>query len=257
MFGWRSPNLTRLFVGQHIINGASVAAGVIAVALVASSLVGFEAGQPATVGAISASISDQPAPWRQKARAMGFGFALALLSTAAIQLALPSRLAALLTIGAIAFAGGMVTGLGRWAIAVGMQAVIPMVFVLGFPRETYSTGLRIEAIFAVGGLAYIAFALLATAVTDGSARRLVASEAIREFSIYLRAVAAVFEPEIDLEAAYGAAIRQQAALSEQLQAARGAAARSRNAHVRTSAAGCDHRRSSRRSRRAGRGAMRH
>ncbi|HME84943.1 MAG TPA: FUSC family membrane protein [Roseiarcus sp.] len=219
-FRWRAPDLTRLFVGQHIVNGVSVGVGVMAVTLAASAIFGFIAGQPATLGAISASISDLPAPWHEKARAMGFGFALALLSTIAIQLALPWPLAALLTIGAIAFAGGIVTGLGRWAIAVGMQAVIPMVFVLGFPRETFATAMRIEAMFAAGGLAYIAIALLATVVTDASARRLVASEAIREFSIYLRTVAAVFDPETDLAAAYGAAIRQQAALAEQLQSTR-------------------------------------
>ncbi len=220
MFGWRPPNLVRLLVGQHIVNGVSVGVGVIAVALVASAIFGFLAGQPATLGAISASISDLPAPWREKARTLGFGFALALISTTAIQLALPWRPVALLTIGVIAFGGGMVTGLGRWALAVGMQALIPMVFMLGFPRETFATTLRIEALFAIGGFAYIAYALAATIVTDASARRLVAGESIREFSVYLRAVAAIFDPETDLAAAYGAAIRQQAALSEQLQSAR-------------------------------------
>lgn len=217
---WRPPDLKRLLIGQHIVNGVSVGVGVIAVALAASAILGFVASQPATLGAISASISDLPAPWRQKARAMGFGFALALAATTAIQLARPWAPLTLLTIGAIAFAGGMITGMGRWAIAVGMQALIPMVFVLGFPRETLATAIRIEAVFAVGGLAYIAFALLVTDFTDASARRLVASESIRELSIYLRTVAAIFDPETDLEAAYGAAIRQHAALAEQLQSAR-------------------------------------
>jgi uncharacterized membrane protein YccC len=218
---WPSPpNLLRLFVGQHIVNGVSVGVGVIAIAIVASAVLGFAAGQPATLGAISASISDLPAPWREKARTLGFGFALALLSTVAIQLALPWPLAALIMIGAISFVAGLVTGLGRWAVAVGMQAVIPMVFVLGFPRETLPSALRIETVFAAGGVAYIAFALLATVFTDASARRLVASESIRELSIYLRAVAGIFDPDHDLEAAYGAAIRQQAALAEQLQSAR-------------------------------------
>ena len=218
---WPRPaNLLRLFVGQHIVNGLSVGVGVIAIALVASAVFGFAAGQPATLGAISASISDLPAPWREKARTMGFGFALALLSTVVIQLALPWPLAALLMIGVISFVGGLVTGLGRWAVAVGMQAVIPMVFILGFPRETLPAAVRIETLFAAGGVGYIAFALLATVFTDASARRLVASESIREFSIYLRAVAGIFDPDQDLEAAYGAAIRQQAALAEQLQSAR-------------------------------------
>jgi uncharacterized membrane protein YccC len=216
----RPPNLARLFVGQHIVNGASVGLGVLAVALVASATFGFAAGQPATLGAISASISDLPAPWREKARTLGFGFALALLSTIAIQLALPWPVAALIMIGVISFVGGLVTGLGRWAVAVGMQAVIPMVFILGFPRETFPAALRIELLLAGGGLAYIAFALLATVFTDASARRLVTSEAIREFSIYMRAVAGVFDPDQELAAAYGKTIRQQSALSEQLQAAR-------------------------------------
>ena len=221
MFRWpRPPNLVRLFVGQHIINGLSVGLGVIAVALLASAVFGFAAGQPATLGAISASISDLPAPWREKARTMGFGFTLALLSTVAIQLALPWPVAAVLMIGAISFVGGLVTGLGRWAVAVGMQAVIPMVFILGFPRETFPAAVRIELMFAAGGVAYIVIALLATVFTDASARRMVASETIREFSIYMRAVAAVFDPDRELTAAYGVTIRQQSALSEQLQSAR-------------------------------------
>jgi uncharacterized membrane protein YccC len=216
----RTQNLTRLFVGQHIINGASVGLGVVAVALVASAIFGFAAGQPATLGAISASISDLPAPWREKARTLGFGFALAMLSTVAIQLALPWPVAALLMIGVISFVGGLVTGLGRWAVAVGMQAIIPMVFILGFPRETYSAALRTEMLLLGGGVAYIAIALLATVFTDASARRMVASETIREFSIYLRAVAGIFDPDQDLAAAYGATIRQQSALADQLQSAR-------------------------------------
>jgi uncharacterized membrane protein YccC len=218
---WPRPqNLTRLFVGQHIINGVSVGAGVVVVALVAAKIFGFTAGQPATLGAISASISDLPAPWREKARTLIFGFALAMLSTIAIQLALPWPLAALIMIGIISFVGGLVTGLGRWAVAVGMQAVIPMVFILGFPREAYAAVVRNELVFAGGGVAYIAIALLATVFTDPSARRMVASETIREFSIYLRAVAGIFDPDQDLAASYGATIRQQSALSEQLQSAR-------------------------------------
>jgi uncharacterized membrane protein YccC len=218
---WPRPqNLTRLFVGQHIINGASVGLGVLAVALVASATFGFAAGQPATLGAISASISDLPAPWREKARTLIFGFALAMLSTVAIQIALPWLATTILMIGVISFVGGLVTGLGRWAVAVGMQVVIPMVFILGFPRETYPAAVHSEMLLFGGGVAYIAIALLATVFTDPSARRMVASETIREFSIYLSAVAGIFDPDQDLAAAYGATIRQQSALSDQLQSAR-------------------------------------
>jgi uncharacterized membrane protein YccC len=216
----RWPDFTRLLVGQHIVNGLAVGAGVLAIALAASAIFGFAAGQPATLGAISASISDLPMPWREKAKTLLFGFTLALISTSAIALALPWPLAALATIGLVAFASGMITGWGRWAIALGMQALIPLVFVLGFPPEARAAAFRIEIMFAAGGFAYIAFAIAATIVTDASARRLLASETIRELSLYLRAVAAMFDPETDFEQSYGSAIRQQAALSEQLQSAR-------------------------------------
>src|SRR5271166_5029388 len=220
-FRWRAPDLRRLFFGQHIVNGVSVGVGVMAVALIASTVFGFAAGQPATLGAISASISDAPAPWRDKARAMLFGFAFALLSTTAIQLALaaPHLIAAWLIIAAVAFVAGMVSGLGRWALAIAMEMVVAMVFVLGLPRPAVPQALNNEALLAAGGFAYIAFSLVATLVTEPSARRLVAGETIREFATYLRAVAAIYDPDNVLAAAYGAAIRQQAALSEQLQSA--------------------------------------
>ena len=218
---WPRPqNFTRLFVGQHIINGVSVGLGLSRSHSSPRRSSASLAGQPATLGAISASISDLPAPWREKARTLDFGFALAMLSTVAIQIALPWAPAALLMIGVISFVGGLVTGLGRWAVAVGMQAVIPMVFILGFPREAYPAAVHTEMLLLGGGVAYIGIALLATVFTDPSARRMVASETIREFSIYLRAVASIFDPDQDLAAAYGATIRQQSALSDQLQSAR-------------------------------------
>ena len=254
---WPRPqNLTRLFVGQHIINGASVGLGVLAVALVASTIFGFAAGQPATLGAISASISDLPAPWREKARTLGFGFTLAMLSTVAIQIALPWPATTILMIGVISFVGGLVTGLGRWAVAVGMQAVIPMVFILGFPREAYPAAIHTELLLLGGGVAYIVIALLATVFTDPSARRMVASETIREFSIYLRAVAGIFDPDQDLAAAYGATIRQQSALSDQLQSARALLLERAGQNGRAHAAVGVDRHPARRARCAGRRSMR-
>jgi uncharacterized membrane protein YccC len=217
----RSPALLKLFVGQHILNGVSVAAGVMAVSLIASTLFGFAAGQPATLGAISASISDQPAPLRRKALLMAVGFGLAIFSTLAIQLvASAAPLALVPAIGAIAFLAGLVTGYGRWALALSMQALIPMVFVLGLPPTDLAGAMRNEAVLVGGGLLYIAIALALTAITDAGGRRLMASEALREFAAYLRAVAAFYNPSVDLPEAYGAVIRQQAALSDQMQSAR-------------------------------------
>lgn len=216
----RSPAVLKLLVGLHIVNGLSVAAGVAVVSVLASILFGFAAGQPATLGAIGASISDFPAPLRNKAATMAVGFGLALCATA-IVLLLESHAALLLAaIAALAFIAGFVSGFGRWALALSMQILIPMVFALSLPLTDFAGALRNEALLAGGGVAYIAVALLLTAWTDAGGRRLMTSEALREFSAYLRAVAGFYEDGADLQDTYGAVIRQQAALADQLQAAR-------------------------------------
>jgi uncharacterized membrane protein YccC len=216
----RSPTLLKLFVGQHIVNGLSVALAVMAVAVAASAILGFAAGQPATLGAISASISDFPAPWRVKTRTLLVGFALALASTSGIQLAGASAPAEIAAIGVIAFCAGMVTGFGRWALALSAQLLVPMVFVMGLPPADPAHAIGAEAIFAAGGLAYIALAAIVTRLGGANDRRLMATECFRELAAYLRAIARFTDPAIDVTEVYGAAIREQAALAEQLQAAR-------------------------------------
>jgi uncharacterized membrane protein YccC len=216
----RSPTLLRLFVGQHIVNGVSVALCVVLVTLVASAIFGFAAGQPATLGAIAASISDFPAPLRRKARMIAVGFSFAIASTLAIQLAQASPWTEAPVIAVVAFTAGIVTGYGRWALALSMQMLIPLVFVLGLPPTDVHGALRNEALFVCGGLAYIAIALALTTITDAGGRRLMTSEALREFADYLRAIAHFYDDDIDWPEAYGAAIRQQAALADQMQSAR-------------------------------------
>jgi uncharacterized membrane protein YccC len=221
MRNWlRSPTLLKLFVGQHILNGFSVAACVIVVAVAASAIFGFANGQAATLGAISASISDFPAPWRVKARTMVIGFCLALLSTSTILLVGSSPLVQIPVIGTIAFCAGMVTGLGRWALSLSAQLLIPVVFVLGLQRGDASHALQHELLLASGGFVYIGLAVAATRLAGRSDRRLMASECFRVLAGYLRTIARGTDPEINQTEVQGGVIRQQAALSEQLQAAR-------------------------------------
>ena len=129
----RSPVLLKYFVGQHIVNGVSVAAAVMLVSVAASSILGFGLGQPATLGAIGASISDFPGPWRVKARTLLVGFSLSLVSTIAVEFGQVNPLLEILVIGAVAFAAGLVTGLGRWALALNAQMLVPMIFIMGLP----------------------------------------------------------------------------------------------------------------------------
>jgi uncharacterized membrane protein YccC len=216
----RSPTLLKYFVGQHIANGLSVAASVAAVTLVASLLLGFGVGQPATLGAIGASISDFPAPWRVKARTLLTGFALSIVSTILVEASGVSTALEILVIGALAFGAGILTGWGRWALSLNAQVLVPVVFMLGLPPLDAAGLMRAELLYIAGGLGYIVLALSITALIDASDRRMMASEAFREFAAYLAVIARFFDPGVDLAEVYGAGLRQQAALSEQMQAAR-------------------------------------
>jgi uncharacterized membrane protein YccC len=221
MRNWlRSPTLLKLFVGQHVLNGLSVAVGVMAVTALASTLFGFAAGQPATLGAISASISDFPAPWRVKARTLLTGFGLAVVSTALILPAGASPTLLVVAIGLVAFAAGMVTGYGRWALALSAQLLVPMVFVLGLPPAGPARAFQEELLLIGGGAGYIVLAIVATRLISRNDRRMMASESFRELAAYLRAIAYFTDAAADVREVYGAAIRQQAALADQLQAAR-------------------------------------
>lgn len=221
MFAWaRSPQILKLFVGQHVANGLGVAAGVMTLAVGATVLLGFAGGFSVTLGAIAASIGDFPAPLRDKAKSMSVGFALALAAVAlarAAQHSLPVEIAA---IGLISFLAGLVSGYGRWALATSMQILVSTVLALGLPL----TGLDGEAVLlarmAVGGLGYIAISLVISRLIASSDRRMMTSEALRDLANFLFAFARFADPEADLAAVYGRVIRVQAAFSEQLQAAR-------------------------------------
>ncbi|MDE3177235.1 MAG: hypothetical protein KGM15_14125, partial [Pseudomonadota bacterium] len=210
----------KLFVGQHVANGLGVAAGVMSVAVVGTAALGFSHGFGVTLGAIAASIGDFPAPLRDKAKSMSVGFALALVAVAVALTCerwLPLEIVA---IGALSFAAGLISGFGRWALATSMQILIAMVLALGLPPTSLRGEFGLLALMAAGGLGYIAISLVISRLIATSDRRMMTSESLRELSNYLFAYARFADADADLAGVYGRVIRQQAAFSEQLQAAR-------------------------------------
>ncbi len=221
MIRWtRSPSLLKLFVGQHVVNGLSVAAGVMTVAVAATVALGFGQGFVFTLGAISASIGDFPAPLRDKARSMSFGFALALAATGLALAAQRPMWLEIAAIGAVSFSSGLITGYGRWAVAASMQILVAVVLALILPPMDLTGVAATLARMGVGGLAYIAIALAISRLVAANDRRMMTSESLREFAAYLFAYARFADPEADIAGVYGRVIRQQSAFSEQLQSAR-------------------------------------
>jgi uncharacterized membrane protein YccC len=216
----RSPAVLKLFVGQHVVNGLSVAVGVMTVSVAATLAYGFVHGFAFTLGAIAASIGDFPAPLRDKAKSMSVGFALALAASALALIAEPRLPALVLAVGALSFGAGLVTGYGRWAISASMQILIAMVLALGLPPLDLAGIAGIILRMGIGGGAYIVIAILISQLVATSDRRMMTSECMRELSAYLFAYARFADRQADIAAVYGRVIRQQAAFSEQLQNAR-------------------------------------
>jgi uncharacterized membrane protein YccC len=216
-----SPRLLKLLFGQHILNGLAVSAGVGVVTATAAVTFGFTAGMACGSGAICVSIGDQPSPMAVKARTLPIGWALAIGASTAAALAVDYPWAEGIVVVAFGILAGILLGWGRWAIPLSILTMLAIVFTLGMPIAGTAAALRYEALFAMGGTAYLGVALAVTRLLDASARRLAVGECLREFAAYLRTVANLYEETTDRTTAYVRVIEQQAALADHLQTARG------------------------------------
>ena len=95
-----------------------------------------------------------------------------------------------------------------------------MVFMLGLPPLDFHGQLRAEGLYLLGGGGYFLMSLALTVLVQPADRRMMTSEALRELAAYLVAISRLADVEVDLAEAYGRGLRQQAALADQLQAAR-------------------------------------
>lgn len=216
----------------HIENGLSVAAGVGLTGLVAGWALGFDAAIAAATGAVCVSISDQPDPLRLKPWMLGWALVLAVAFTALTIFALfwlpPYGLIAL-----VVFTGlwtGLISAYGKRALVLSMTGVLTFVYAMGRHFPTIGDGLAYLVLFTAGALVYALYAGLFALVFDDRARRLLLAEAMRGFATYLRAKAALYNPDIEGPAAFRALIDAHAALIDRLQAARDAIF-SRRRHV--------------------------
>ncbi|HSN31055.1 MAG TPA: FUSC family membrane protein, partial [Ideonella sp.] len=119
--GWRR-------LPSHLVNGASVAAGIALVQLLFGALAGFHAAQLASTGAVCVSLADLPnTPGRARRQLLA-----ALLGSGAAGLAMmllepwPAALAA--AIALIAFAAMMTLAWGPRAGPVAFSIVLAMIF---------------------------------------------------------------------------------------------------------------------------------
>ncbi|HVV28202.1 MAG TPA: FUSC family membrane protein [Rhizomicrobium sp.] len=204
----------------HLENGFSVAVGVGLTGLGMGSGLGFPAAIAAATGAVCVSISDRADPLRQKAWVMGFAFLGACFFTA---LSSFTRFSTPAFIAAIAFTGlwtGLISAYGKWVLSLAMTCVLGFVFAMGEHFRTLSDAADHLMLFVCGALIYTTYAVVAAWLFDDRVRRLLLAEAMHAFAGYLRAKAALYNPDTQRSAAFRSLIDAHANLADKLQAAR-------------------------------------
>ncbi len=208
----------------HIENGLSVAMGVGLTGLLVGWTLGFDAAVAAAAGAVCVSISDQPDPLRQKFWNLGWALAIAVFFTAltaGAQFWLPPYG----IIVVVAFTGlwtGLISAYGKRGLTLSMSGVLTLVYAMGRHFPAPGDAVFYLELFSAGAVIYVLYAGAYALAFDDRARRLLLAEAMRGFATYLRAKAALYNPDMEGPAAFRSLIDAHAALVDRLQAARDA-----------------------------------
>jgi len=204
----------------HLENGLSVAVGVGLTGLCIGLALGFPAAVAAATGALCVSLPDRNDPLRLKAWLITFGFLSTVVFTGLSSFA---RFSPPAFIAATVFTGlwcGLISAYGRWSLSVAMCSVLAFVFAMGQTFATPSEAGDHLLLTVCGALFYAVYALLVGWILDDRGRRLLLAEAMHAFAAYLRAKAAVYNPDTSGPAAFHALIDAHATLADRLQAAR-------------------------------------
>jgi uncharacterized membrane protein YccC len=211
----------RLGVGLfriHIENGMAVSLGMAVVGLGTALFFGRDVAIQAAMGALCASVVDQPGPQAIKTKmfALAIGGTTALTVLTILALDAPWRMG--LLVAAMSFVTGLISAYGRRAIGLGVAAVLALLFGMAAPGSI--SMLWHTAVFAAGGIGYAGFAMLMGAILDERNRKLFLGEAIRAFGVYVAAKAELYDPRTRPRLAEQALIEAHAVFVERLQAAR-------------------------------------
>jgi uncharacterized membrane protein YccC len=204
----------------HIENGLSVAIGVGLTGVTIGFGLGFPAAVAAGSAALCVSISDRTDPLRQKGWIMGFAFLSTVFFTALSSFA---RFSTPAFIAATAFVGlwaGLISAYGRWVLSLAMTSVLAFVLAMGQTLASPSDAADHLILTVCGALGYTTYAVAVAFMFDDRSRRLLLAEAMHAFAAYLRAKAALYNPDATGPAAFRALIDAHANLADRLQTAR-------------------------------------
>lgn len=216
----------RIALSHYVTNGLSAALGLLLITGGIHLLLGEFAAAAASVGVVVCIPPDQPAPKRGKFWQLlpAFLIGLPLFWAAQVLHAAPILLGLLLVPASfLAFLAG---GWGKRGLPISISVMFAIVFSMAVPDHTNSaTNLATSLYFTLGAVAYLIWATLANALLNARYRVQMLVDTLMALATLMRSQAQQFTPDLADAAGkraplVGTLLQQQAALADQLQAAR-------------------------------------
>ncbi len=220
----------RVALSYYVANGASVAMGLLVISALVHWWLGPEAAAAAGIGAIVVSPPDLPSPRRIKLRQMLPAPLVGLPLFFGVQWLSddPAQLGLLLV--PCTFLAFLAMAWGKRGIPIAIAVMFAMIFSMAVPAQDDWRGvLRTTGHFAIGAFAGVVWAVATNALLNSRYRVQFIADTLLSVASLMRAQAARFEPVhaatpeeriVRADAVTSALLARQAALADQLQAAR-------------------------------------
>ncbi|WOI44650.1 FUSC family protein [Acidovorax sp. BLS4] len=218
----------RVALSHYVFNGLSVAFGLLLISAGVHGWLGAAAAASASVGVIVTAPPDLPGPARGKFWQMLPAPLLGVPLFFGVQMLHPSELALGMLIVPASFVAFLAMAWGKRGVPIAVALMFSMVFSMAVPPtpgvDPLTAALATTGHFALGAALYVVYSVVANHALNARYRVQSVADALLALAALMRVQARQFTP-VDLQgppapALAGALLHRQAALAEQLQAAR-------------------------------------
>ncbi len=216
----------RIALSYYVSNGMSAALGLLLISGTVHLLLGSFAAAAASVGVVVCIPPDQPAPQRGKFWQLLPALLLGLPLFYGVQVLHASPLSLGLLLVPASFVAFLAGAWGKRGLPISVSIMFAMIFSMAVPdHRSSATNLATCAFFALGAGAYMLWATLANSVLNARYRTQMLADTLLALATLMRTQARQFATGAAAvsgaeTALIGALLQQQAALADQLQAAR-------------------------------------
>ena len=216
----------RIALSHYVTNGLAAALGLLLITVCIHLLLGEFAAAAASVGVLVCIPPDQPAPKRGKFWQLLPAFLIGLPLFWAVQVLHTAPILLGLLLVPASFLAFLAGGWGKRGLPISISVMFALVFSMAVPDHANNvTSLTTSLYFSLGSVAYLVWATLANAALNARYRVQMLADTLVSLATLMRSQAQQFSPSTVADTGQraplvGALLHQQAALADQLQAAR-------------------------------------